>query len=271
MMPAPHPLDIDCVRRGVRGSIGRQLIYVSETGSTNADMLSLPPQQKTHGTIFVTDFQTCGRGRLNRVWTAPPGSSLLLSVLLDWPGDVPLTQSVMLAALSVQDAIRAQTGLRPTLKWPNDVLLRGKKVCGILGESARSPDQSKVVLGIGVNVNVDPAQVPGLPDSATSVAMAFGAPVPRESVLLALVDAMEMWYRCLTGRPTAVFATWSSRLELAGKPVTIRDMTGDWDATALSVQPDGGLLVRTRDGQEELVFAADVSLRYPPPGGFTTQ
>lgn len=254
-------LDIESIRAGLRGSIGRHLLYFPETGSTNAELLASRPGAPVHGAVVITDYQTAGRGRLQRVWLAPPCSSLLFSVALAWPEDLPVAQSVMLAALAVADALESQVRLKTQLKWPNDVLVDGKKICGILGES--SP-RGYVVLGIGLNVNFDPSGTPGLPDTATSVECAAGGRVAREPLFLAVAGALEMWYRGVTRNRDGVFRAWCSRLALIGKDVSVHDSTGWWDGTAICLNPDGGLRVRARGGQERLVYAADVSLRAKP-------
>jgi BirA family biotin operon repressor/biotin-[acetyl-CoA-carboxylase] ligase len=256
-----RPLDPETIRHGIRGEIGSKLLYRAETGSTNADMLALAEHELRHGTIILTDHQSAGRGRLRRIWVAPPCTSLLLSVALDWPADLPVAQSIMLAALSVQDAIRCEAQLFTQLKWPNDVLFEEGKLCGILGETTRGRHGPMVVLGIGLNVNFDPALVPGIPASATSLQYAAGRPLAREQLFLGLVDALEMWYGGLTGSPGAVYSTWASRLEVSGRRVSVHDSTGKWDGTAISAEPDGGLRIRVAGGQERLVYAADVSLR----------
>jgi BirA family biotin operon repressor/biotin-[acetyl-CoA-carboxylase] ligase len=238
-------------------------VYFPETGSTNAELLRLAPDRLTHGMIAITDHQTAGRGRMARTWSAPPASSLLFSVALRWPHDVPLPQSVMLASLAVADTLGAHLGLVTEVKWPNDALVNGRKICGILGESAVTREGRMVVLGIGLNVNFDPADVPEIPSGATSLARVLGRPIVREDVFLALIENLDMWYRGLTRDRGAVFAAWSLRLDLSDKPVSVHDSGGSWNGTAVTVRPDGGLVVREENGRERLVYAADVSLRVP--------
>src|SRR5947209_7272454 len=117
-----RPLDMDAIRTRITGDVGSRLLYFPEIGSTNAELLRLPHGQMTHGLIAITDYQSAGRGRMERTWVAPRASSLLFSVALDWPADIPVAQSVMLAALAVGDALQAVAGLASQLKWPNDVL-----------------------------------------------------------------------------------------------------------------------------------------------------
>jgi BirA family transcriptional regulator, biotin operon repressor / biotin---[acetyl-CoA-carboxylase] ligase len=264
-----RPLNFKAIDNRVTGKIGRRIQYFPELDSTSAFLLNRGISAADHGEVVIAEFQTAGRGRMNRVWAAPRYSSLLLSVVLSWPQGVPLAQSVMLAALAVTDTVRESLTLAPTLKWPNDVLLDGRKVCGILGESTGG-EPTTVVLGIGLNVNFDPATVPGVPADATSLATALGRPIAREPLLVSLVNYLEMWYCDLTRNQDAVFAAWSSLLDLPGRRVSVRDPVGSWEGEAVAVQPDGGLRVRQNGGQERLVYAADVSLR-GHTGVFTSQ
>lgn len=262
MNHAYTPLRLDDIRRAVHTVIGSDLRYLPVVDSTNRFLRDLPEGERHHGIAALAEFQIQGRGRGRRQWSAPPGSSVLLSILLRWPEGAPLPQAVMLTCLAVMDALADVTELVPGLKWPNDVLLNGRKVCGILAESAPSA-AGYVVVGIGLNVNFDPGTVEAIPPGATSVLCETGGPASRETLTLALFRALDMWYGSLTEDPERVFTEWAGRLGVAGRPVIIHDTSGPWEGTAAGVRPDGGLLVRTGDGEDRLVYAADVSMRQP--------
>jgi BirA family transcriptional regulator, biotin operon repressor / biotin---[acetyl-CoA-carboxylase] ligase len=173
----------------LRGSFGRPYLYAETCESTQR---MLPPDG-TEGTVALAEQQTEGRGRLGRIWVAPAGTSLLFSVLLYPP--VPterLPELSLVAAEGVAAALRETTGLEPALKHPNDVLVGGRKLCGILAEAS----EGRVALGIGINVNQTAADLPG--DTVTwptSVRLELGEPVPRGPLLATVLARLEDVYR----------------------------------------------------------------------------
>lgn len=219
----------------------------------------LPPDSWQTGTVVVTDFQTAGKGRQGRSWQAPRDSALLLSILLDLPDRAMPTDGLMVASLAVADAIKEVTGLEAALKWPNDVLLHGSKVCGILAEFEEQAGRRKLTLGMGLNVSYNPASA-GV-SGATSVSAEAGVEVSREALAIALFNGLDLWYCALTEDPDAVFAAWKGRLETVGHPVVVLEADRRWQGEAIGVHRNGGLQVRTADGQVRTVYAADVSVR----------
>lgn len=262
-------MDIDALRRSISGDIGADLHYLPEVGSTNRWLRDRPIGSIKHGTAIVTDYQSQGRGRQGRIWHAPSGSSLLLSIALAWPPDIALAQSVMMAALAAKDALRRETGLQFELKWPNDLLLNGKKVCGILAESGNYMSPGFIIVGIGVNCNFDVAEIPVVLAGATTLQTESGRPVERERLAAELFRQLEVWYRSLNEYPDMVFTAWSSCLDLEDQIVVIEDASGVWEAVVTALQPDGALRVRKHNGETRLVYAANVSVR-KQPRGFTT-
>jgi BirA family biotin operon repressor/biotin-[acetyl-CoA-carboxylase] ligase len=164
---------------------------VTETGSTNEDLIAAARGGATEGTVLVAERQTRGRGRLGRQWVSEPGAALTFSVLLRPAGVPPASRGwlPLLAGVAVAAGIRAQTGLDVSLKWPNDVLTPGGKLAGILGEQTGDA----VVVGIGLNVGDLPASVPG--GSATSLAVMGATGVDRSGLLAAILREFEHWYR----------------------------------------------------------------------------
>jgi BirA family transcriptional regulator, biotin operon repressor / biotin---[acetyl-CoA-carboxylase] ligase len=172
----------------LRGRFGRPYRYAAETASTQQLLSPDAPE----GTVAVAEHQTTGRGRLGRSWHAPPGSSVLLSVLLR-PAVPPATlpELSVVGAEAVADAIRAVTGLDPAIKHPNDVLVEGRKVAGVLGEAR----DGAVTLGIGINVNIRAAELPTetrLP--ATSLLEQTGGPVDRAELAAEVLLHLEHRY-----------------------------------------------------------------------------
>ena len=179
----------EAVRPLLRGSFGREYLYVESCPSTQR----LLGPEDAEGTVAVADEQTEGRGRLGRRWHAPAGTSILCSVLLRpsmpaerWP------ELTLVAARACAEAVTAATALATALKEPNDVLIEGKKIAGILGEAR----EGYVVLGIGVNVNVAASELPRRVDiPATSLLEESGRQVPRGPLLVALLEHLESGYR----------------------------------------------------------------------------
>jgi BirA family biotin operon repressor/biotin-[acetyl-CoA-carboxylase] ligase len=178
----------EAVARRLRGRFGREYLYVPSTPSTQRLLAPDAPE----GTVAVADEQTEGRGRLGRRWEAPAGTSVLCSVQLRPKVDASrFPELTVLGAEACADAIRSVTGLEPTLKDPNDVLIGGRKVAGVLGES----DPQRVVLGIGINVNVPAEELPReVRIPATSLLIEMGAPVDRIELLVEILAALERRY-----------------------------------------------------------------------------
>jgi BirA family biotin operon repressor/biotin-[acetyl-CoA-carboxylase] ligase len=172
------------------GRLWRDVTVLAETGSTNSDLLAAARAGAAEGTVLAAEVQTAGRGRLDRRWICPPRAALSFSVLLR-PDGVPAVARgwiPLLAGVAVAAGLRAQAGLDARLKWPNDVLVGGAKIAGILAEQAGDAN----VLGIGINVTTRRDELP-VPH-ATSVVLAGAAP-DREQLLVAVLGELETWYR----------------------------------------------------------------------------
>ena len=267
--------------------VGRNPVYLPTVGSTNDEARRLAQAGAPEGTLVIADCQTAGRGRLDRRWEAPPGSSLLLSLLFRPPlAPHQVQQLTMVCGLAVVDAIEAETGLRAGLKWPNDVLIGEAKAGGILTEIVLAGQQvDYAVVGIGLNVNLDPGHLPpNLLTAATSLSHQLGRPVARLPLLWALLRATETRYLALKAGHSPQ-AEWAARLVTLGRPVTVTVPDGGrggpagpvqeegdhrgsplreggvMEGVAEGVDANGALLVRLGDGRLETVVAGDVTLR----------
>jgi BirA family biotin operon repressor/biotin-[acetyl-CoA-carboxylase] ligase len=250
-------LDMVRITAGLHGlPIGSPLRYLPVVDSTNrvARRLSLP-----HGAAVVTDFQSAGRGRQDRSWQAPPKSSLLVSVVLRIPPNTSASDLVTIGALAVADAVADEAGLDVALKWPNDILVAGRKLCGILAE--HDSVSGGVVIGIGLNVNFVPDRSDPLTAGATSIQAELGHIADREAVVVSLFTHLNLWYRMLTEHADAVHEAWVARLAIVGKQLEVHDNTGTWDGVAVAVGRDGSLAVRDQRGEIRPLYAADVSIR----------
>jgi BirA family biotin operon repressor/biotin-[acetyl-CoA-carboxylase] ligase len=257
-------LSVEVIRAGLGTRfIGQNVVYLPQMGSTNDEARRLAEEGAPEGTLVIADHQTAGRGRLSRRWEAPPGCCLLMSLLFR-PELAPhqAQRLTMVCGLALVDTIESKTGLRADLKWPNDVVINGAKVAGMLTEIALSGSRlDYVVTGIGLNVNLDPARLPGdLLMPATSLSQVLGQPVARLPLLQACLRAVERRYLALRSGHSP-HAEWAERLATLGKAVTVSGAGPALDGVAEGANADGALLLRLADGRLETVLAGDVTLR----------
>ncbi|MFA5316796.1 MAG: biotin--[acetyl-CoA-carboxylase] ligase [Dehalococcoidales bacterium] len=239
--------------------VGRRLAYYPSVASTMELALEEAREGASEGSVVIAGEQTSGKGRRNRVWLSPPGSISLSLVLR--PQDSNLAGLVMVAALAVASAIEKVTGLRPGIKWPNDVLINRRKVCGILIETKVGRGSSNyAVVGIGINVNLRLADYPDIAPLATSLSDELGGAVSRLDLLCRLLEEFERLYLAASAG-NSVFDQWRARLVTLGKRVTASCEGTRLEGMAESVAPDGSLMLRHSDGTLSRIVAGDVSLR----------
>jgi len=230
----------------------RRLEVVDEIGSTNAALLAAAGEDASEGSVLVAEYQGAGRGRLDRVWTSPPRAGLTVSLLVR--PDVPAARRgwlPLLTGVALAESVGEVTGVRTTLKWPNDLLaLDGRKLAGILAEAATRA----VVVGVGLNVST---RADELPETGTSLAQVLGAPVDRGPVLLAFLRAFERRYLAWTGAlgdPVASglasdYLAWCGTV---GADVEVAMPDGSTlRGHAEAVDWDGRLVVRPAEGTSE--------------------
>ena len=255
-------------------SLWTRVDVVAETGSTNADLAQAARDGAPAGSVLVADHQSAGRGRMGRTWTAPPGTGIAMSVLVR-PA-VPLerwTWLPLLAGLAVSDGIRQETDLPADLKWPNDVLLLGRKVCGVLAERVETPDGPAVVIGMGVNVHLAADQLP-VP-TATSLALALaelgvpGVPVSRTALISTALRSLERilarWEEVAdvpgVGAEGLALA-YRERCATLGREVRISLSDGSAvEGVARDVDASGRLVLETADGPRTFGAGDVVHLR----------
>ncbi len=216
------------------------------------------PADRLHGVLVIADFQTAGRGRHRRAWAAPRGRALLFSLLLD-PAQTPgLTWLPMAAAVALCDAVpTVAPGVSPRIKYPNDVLVGGRKVAGILVEQAGPSQAPCAVVGVGINVNQSAEELPpGTRVPPTSLALARGAPLDRMALLAAVLGGMAS--HCLPGT-AGLLARANALCDTVGRMVEVHTTGGIVAGTAMSVGPDGALMVRTESGIQQAVTGGDVT------------
>ena len=260
-------LTADCVTTDLATRwLGRPVHVFDSLPSTNTWLMEQAHQGAMEGALTVANVQTAGKGRLGRVWQSPPGAGLLFSLLFHTVPPVTPGQTMMAVAVGVVDGLAHHLGVAPRLKWPNDILLDGRKLAGLLGESSPGQDgQAVVVIGCGLNINLAPADFPPPPPGgtpATSLLAALGHPVARLPLLRALLLSIETRYDALRAGQSP-YADWRMLCDTLGRPVTAQGVGGMIAGVAEDVAEDGSLLVRQADGTLAGVAAGDVTLRRP--------
>ena len=238
--------------------IGREVLYYPTVSSTMDIARKAANEGASEGTIVVADEQTKGRARLKRSWINPPGV-LALSIILR-PEMNQLLPLTIVASLATSRCIEHAAGLKTAIKWPNDVLINGKKVSGILSESSlRRQSVDWVILGIGINVNFDPGTYPEIAGTATSLSNELGSNFSQLKILLTLLGEIELLYIALR-RGEPIHVEWSKRLETLGKLVQVKSGKHIEEGYAESVDSDGSLLLRRSNGSLSRITAGEVTL-----------
>ena len=238
--------------------IGQKVIYYPRLASTMDLARQEARQGAAEGTVIITGEQTAGKGRVKRLWLSPRGS-IALSIIL-YPDMSYLPYLVMLASLAVVHSIESVAALKAQIKWPNDVLIDGKKICGILIESdVRANMVAYAIIGIGINVNFRLSDFPEILSTATSLADELGADVSRVDIIRCLLVETERLYSALPhGEP--VYREWRDRLVTLGRKVQVKSGEAMLEGIAESVATDGSLLLRHASGSSTKIVAGDVSL-----------
>lgn len=252
-------------RLGQCRSIGRDIRVFRETTSTSDVVEKLARDGVAEGVVVFAEAQTRGRGRLGRRWVSPAGKGLWFSVLLR-PQLRPqqMTQLTVAAATAVARAVRAQTGLKPEVKWPNDLLFGGRKFGGILTELSGEQDRVRhAVLGIGLDVNVTASDFPpDLRRGATSLRIELGRLVPRAELAVAVLRELEADYaRLAAGQFEQVADEWEALCTTLGRDLEVSVGERRLRGRAEALDQDGSLLLRTDYGRLERVTGGDVTLR----------
>lgn len=243
---------------------GRELVFLDEVDSTNNEVKRLAEHGAPEGLLVVADQQNTGKGRRGRNWASPKGSGIWMSFLLR-PSFEPYHASMLtlVAAMAVEEAVRSICGLECGIKWPNDIVVDGRKICGILTEMSTDVDSIQyVVVGIGINANTEsfPEEIRA---TATSLRLAAGFPVNRAALAAEVMNAWEKYY----GRflETLDFGElkeeYNLRLVNRGRQVRVLAPKGEYSGIARGINDAGELLVELEDGSVRTVMSGEVSVR----------
>ncbi|MEN6467316.1 MAG: biotin--[acetyl-CoA-carboxylase] ligase [Syntrophaceae bacterium] len=242
---------------------GRQVQLLEETVSTNNQALSLAFKGAPEGTAVVAECQTGGKGRMSRSWFSPPGKNIYTTVVLRPDMQLSLSPQVtIVAGVAVAELLEGYCPGRVSLKWPNDVLIGGRKICGILAESRSSAVKIEyIVVGIGINVNMEEADLDeGLRDIATSLKMETGQDFIREEVAARLYESFEKWYLIHRRSGFApVREKWLECSGMAGKEISYTSQGGTVKGRVAGMDHDGALLCIV-DGKTKRLSAGEITL-----------
>jgi BirA family biotin operon repressor/biotin-[acetyl-CoA-carboxylase] ligase len=260
---APDILRLDDIKHNLKTRlIGRDIRLFPEVASTNTLAMEMAAQGAAQGTVVIAETQTAGKGRLGRKWMSPRGN-LYVSVILR--PDVPTHKApliTLMGAVATASAIRAAFRLPAAIKWPNDILISGKKVSGLLTEMSAEPDRIRhIVLGIGVNANMRfellPSEIRGI---TTTLSREAGGHVDRILLLQHILREIERWYGIFLANEAEVLKEWQSNNVTIGNRVAVSASDGSFEGLAQGIDSEGRLLVRRDDGAMQTVAAGDVTI-----------
>jgi len=259
-------LNVDKLQEGLRTKrLGRSVFFSSQVASTNEWAKELAAYDAVEGTVAVAETQTCGRGRLGREWFSPKGG-LWFSIIFRPELKPAEAFGLMFASgLTVAEVLRELYGLKAETKWPNDVLVNGRKVCGILTEMNTTGERiNYVIVGVGVNANFDVAKVfpEELRKVATSLENVLGRKVSLEELFKALIEKLENIHELFLKEGFGpILEKWKAYAGFLGCQVEVASDSEKLCGLALDVDSEGALILRLEDGTERRVLAGDLSVR----------
>lgn len=243
---------------------GKKVLYFDETGSTNTEAKQAAEAGAPHGTLAVADYQNMGKGRRGRMWTSLRGVGVWMSLMIR-PEIHPSAASMLtlVAALAVSEGIGKTCGLETQIKWPNDIVADGKKICGILTEMSTELECiNYVVTGMGINANME--ELPEeIKDVATSILLQTGKRVKRSQLIGAVMESYEKYYNVFmeSGNMSGLLDVYNSHLANMQRSVRVLQPGSEYVGTALGINDAGELLVKTEDGAVHQVISGEVSVR----------
>jgi len=261
-----HALQPQQIEKALTGrSIGQRIIYYPRIDSTNRAARALALQEGAHGWVVLADEQSAGRGRLDRSWLSTAGEDILASIIV-YPelSAADAFRMTMIASIAAVRAIERVCAVACGIKWPNDIFLNGKKLCGILSEGRIEQERMQfMVIGIGLNVNSSMAGRGDLETGAISLLDATGTRHDRSALIIALLEEFDALYAS-SGAGQAgerIQQLWQQHAMMLGRRVSVHN--GDYAVSGIArdVMPDGSLIVQEPTGREHIIVCGDLSLR----------
>ena len=259
-------MNVNRLQEGLRTKrFGKRIVFLREIGSTNDYAKELANYGADEGTVVIAEKQTAGRGRLRREWISPKGGLYFSVVLRPKLGAVDAVKLVFVAGLAVAQVLREQYGLRVETKWPNDVLVNARKICGILTEMNTTREKvNYAVVGIGINANfgVEKAFPEPLKAITTSVENELGRKVRLEELFRALLQRFENVYNLYAERGfTSILEKWKKYASFLNRRIEVTSLNEKLSGLALDVDNDGALLLRLEDETIKHVFVGDIKIK----------
>ena len=256
-------MEIDDIKAGIKGGIGREIFFYETVGSTNTIASDLA-EKTIEGAVVIADSQQKGRGRLGRKWESPPGVNIYMSIILR-PKIEPkeATLITIMAAVACATALRRVTGLHVTIKWPNDLMVSDKKIGGILSEL--KTDHGRIIsaiVGIGMNVNVGIDAYPAdVQEIATSVKNETGMSYSREVVISEILNEIDYWYKILNGMGKGILLLeWQKLTSTLGREVKVTVGKETFTGLAESIDSEGMLILRLPSGMLKKINSGDLTI-----------
>jgi len=242
--------------------IGKKIHYFQEIDSTNSKAYQIASLGAKEGEIVIAESQKKGRGRLGRTWVSPPYLNLYLSIILRpniLPNQAPLI--TLLSAVATAEAIKRFSGITLSIKWPNDILIDGRKLAGILNEINSEMDRINfVIIGIGININMDKNKFPKeLRQKATSLKIETGKNVSRKELTCVLLKEIEDWYKIfLENGAQPIIEAWRKWADIKGKMVKVSSFQETIVGRAIDIDSEGALIIEIEKGEFKKIIAGDV-------------
>ena len=256
---------VEELRTLIRGDIGREIIFFESIGSANTAALELAEKGASHGTVVIADRQIKGKGRLGRTWVSPPRSNIYMSVILRPEIETEdATLLTIMAAVSCAKGVMKSTGVKAEIKWPNDLMISGKKLGGILTEMKSDPDGIVfAVIGIGINVNSKTKKdfPPDIRGIATSIREELGKIQSRTFIIAEILKELEYWYKVLLaeGRKP-LFDEWKRLSSTLGRKVRVTAGDNVFTGVAEDIDRGGMLILRLPSGMLKKISSGDVTM-----------
>jgi BirA family transcriptional regulator, biotin operon repressor / biotin---[acetyl-CoA-carboxylase] ligase len=235
--------------------IGKRIVYLQETTSTNDEAMRLIPNEKSEGTVVFALSQTKGRGRLGRRWISPPGNIYLSIILKPYVNKPRVPIITLMSAVACARTLKGLTRLPVSVKWPNDIMVYGKKIGGILCEMAKDT----IVVGIGINLNSSLSLLPvSLKKMATSVKFELGSQLETDRVVKILLEEFDKIYLdFLHKKDRDIISEWTSFCHMLGSSIEVDTSKGKIEGIAKGLGSRGELIVKGADGKIRKIYSAD--------------